>query len=137
MLEKHADTHLDHNLTPEQVDYLFGRFADRDAFFIETVELPPELGTVPCGLFGPLMGDPPVPEAEVAYARRGAREWESRLVDRAPRPTRQVTVIAGPHDGLPCVLFTMFGGPVAPREPGDPNAQVESAAFWRDHALAR
>ena len=38
------DSHLDHGLTEAQIDYLKERFAEKDAFFIETFELPAELG---------------------------------------------------------------------------------------------
>ncbi len=139
MLEKHADSHLDHNLTAAQLDAILVLFADKDAFFVATVELPSELGTVPCGLHGPLIGDPPVPETEVTREARGVRAWTSRLVDRSPRPTRLVTVIAGPHDGRPCVVYTVFGGPISPQEPGDPTCKdlAASEAFWREHALSR
>jgi hypothetical protein len=136
---RHADSHLDHGLTEAQVRYVFDRFADRDTFFIETVTLPDELGTVPCGLYGPRMGDAAIGETEISYSTRGTRAWTSRLIDLPPRHQREVTVIAGPHDGQPCVLFTAFGGPLAPQEPGDPGCKdpVASAAFWRDHALAK
>ena len=182
---KHGESHLDHNLTAAQIAYVMERFADRETFFIETFELPEELGTVPCGLYGPLMGDPPVPESEVTRAPRGSRTWSSRLVDRPARPCQQVTVIAGPHEetcksthdvlriggcngtgkveqagmhagagwheetcprckGLgkihhACIVYTMFGGPLAPQEPGDPSCKdVEAAtAVWAVHALAR
>jgi hypothetical protein len=112
------------------------------------------------------MGDPPVTEDEVVYTERGTRHWPSRLVERPARPTRLITVIAGPHEeSCPtcrgnssgpgstcpgdhcaggrrrhaCVLYTAFGGPPAPQEPGDPGCKdpAESAAFWHDHALAR
>lgn len=136
---KHPDSHVDHGLTEAQLDYLLQRFADRGAFFIETITLPLELGTVPCGIYGPLVGDAAVHDDAVIYARRGDRTWDSRLIDRPAREQRQVTVIAGPHDGHACVLYTAFGGPAAPQEPGDPGCKdpAESAAFWRDHALAR
>ena len=136
---KHHDSHVDHHLTADQLGYLLDRFADRDAFFLETIELPEQLGTVPCGLWGPIMGDPPVDEVEVCHAQRGTRAWTSRLVDRPPRPTRKVTVIAGPHDGSACVLYTAFGGPASPQEPGDPGCKDPgaSATFWREHALAQ
>jgi hypothetical protein len=136
---KHKDSHLDHNLTPAQLDWLFSQFSDRAGFFIETVELPETLGKVPCDLFGPLVGDEPIPESEVHYAKRGERAWESRLIEVAyPRNTRKVTVIAGPHDGHACVLYTAFGGPAAPQEPGDPGCKDPEAsrAFWAQHALA-
>jgi hypothetical protein len=136
---KHADSHVDHGLTEGQLSYLFERFADRQSFFIETITLPGDLGTVPCGLYGPLVGDPPIREDEVTHAPRGSREWMSRIVDRPARQQRDVTVIAGPHDGHACVLYTAFGGPASPQEPGDPGCKdpVTSAAFWREHALAR
>jgi hypothetical protein len=164
---KHAASHVDHGLTEGQLRYLLDRFADRSAFFLETIELPEDLGTVPCGLYGPLMGDAPIGEADVSYVPRGTRAWTSRLVERPTRPTRKVTVIAGPH-GEPCpqcttsawnilhraacptcggvgevkhacVLYTAFGGPASPQEPGDPDCKdpEASAAFWRTHALAK
>lgn len=96
-MKLHADSHRDHHLTADQMEYLLARFADRSAFFIETVELPAELGTVPCGLYGPTMGDPPVPDDQVTLAKRGDRPYKSRLVNLPVRPTRMVTVIAGGH----------------------------------------
>ena len=167
-MKRHKESHLDHALTDAQVAHVMKLFADRESFFIETITLPPELGTVPCGLYGPLVGDPPIGELEVTYAARGARAWSSRLVDLPPRQQHEVTVIAGPHeepcwhcDGsggvgewkarIPCgtcdhgkvahacILYTAFGGPTAPQEPGDPGCKdpEESATFWREHALAR
>lgn len=136
---RHRDSHVDHGLTEPQLRYLLDRFADRRTFFIETITLPAELGTVPCGLYGPLMGDLAISEDEVAYSRRGERVWGSRLIALPARQQHEVTVIAGPHDGHACVLFTAFGGPIAPQEPGDPNCKdpAESVAFWREHALAK
>jgi len=136
---KHNDSHVDHGLTADQLRYLLDRFAGRHAFFLETIELPEHLGMVPCGLWGPIMGDPPVDEAPVLHEPRGTRAWTSRIVDRPTRQTRKVTVIAGPHDGHACVLFTAFGGPASPQEPGDPGCKdpVASAAFWREHALTQ
>jgi hypothetical protein len=190
---KHKDSHLDHALTEAQVNYILEKFADRDSFYIETFELPESLGTAPCGLYGPVMGDAPVIDRDVDdgtgdafYRPRGDRGYESRLVDRDPRPTRTVTVIAGRHDEHvpegtpgavlkyladatriyviehPCILYTAFGGPLAPKEVGDLKAQIEkvrrddslddvlkahqlarlevslieSMTFWREHALS-
>ena len=134
------ESHVDHGLSQAQVDWLVTRFADRKAFFIESVELPAELGTVPCGLYGPKMGDVAVAESEVVYQRRGARENESRMVKRPARPTQTVTVIAGPNGPDACVLYTSFGGPLAPKEATDPTLKPEEKAasegFWREHALA-
>ena len=137
-----ADSHLDHGLSEAQVACISERFAERDGFFIESFELPAGLGTIPCGLHGPIMGDAPVEDAEVTYAVRGDRPCESRLCDRPTRPTSTVTVIAGPHEDSSCVLYTAFGGPLAPREPGDPSIsddgeRAECEAFWAEHALSR
>lgn len=156
---KHADSHLDHGFTEAQVAHIFERFANRDAFFIETFELPEELGTVPCGLWGPVMHDDKVPNegfnaeyirrrtgkpglpyeaGAVAFMRRGTRQYFSRCIDAPVRETSLVTVIAGPHDGNACVLYTAFGGPKAPKEPLDPTIKeteiAESWAFWCTHA---
>lgn len=131
-------SHVDHGLTEAQMAWLLDRFSDRDGFFKETVELPADLGTVPCGLHGPLMGDEPVPAHEVREAVRGTREWTSRLCDRPARQVRQVSVIAGPHGDESCVLYTAFGGPVALQEPGDPGCKDVEASeqFWAVHALS-
>jgi hypothetical protein len=171
---KHAESHFDHGLTVAQVDHVMQRFADRAAFFIETIELPEALGTVPCGLHGPLVGDAPVAEADVTYAKRGARAWDSRLVDRPAQQVRTVTVIAGPHEETcsicngsgrvagtgpgfgashpcprerceggklkhACIVYTLYGGPLAPQEPGDPGCKdvLTSRTFWTVHALSR
>lgn len=101
------------------VDHLVERFAGRSAFFVESVELPDGLPSVECGLHGPAMGDSPVPDAECVLEVRGGRAGPSRLCRRPPRPCRIVTVVAGPDGGEPCVLYTAFGGPPAPREPWD------------------
>ena len=164
---KHRDSHVDHGLTEAQLSYLLERFAARDSFFIETITLPRELGTVPCGLYGPLMGDSAIRENAVTYGRRGDRAWDSRLIELPARQQHEVTVIAGPHEEpcpqcttsawnilhradcptcggtgnlkYPCILYTAFGGPAAPQEAGDPGCKdpSASAAFWREHALAQ
>lgn len=139
---RHADSHLDHALTEAQIAHVLEKFATREGFFHESIELPEDLGTVPCGLHGPSVGDEPIveiPDGEVSYERRGDRAWRSRIVDRPARPTRLLTVIAGPHEGLPCVLYTAFGGPTAPQEPGDPDCRDPEASrqFWAVHALSR
>jgi hypothetical protein len=166
---KHKDSHVDHGLTEAQLHYLLERFAGRDSFFIDTLTLPRRLGTVPCGLYGPVMGDPAIGADEVSYERRGERVWDSRMIDLPARQQHEVTVIAGPHEewckrcgpeggawnmlhaaSCPdcngtqkiqhtCILYTAFGGPAAPQEPGDPGCKdpEASATFWRDHALSR
>lgn len=129
------DSHLDHGLPEAVVTLIAERFAGRSAFFIETVELPDHLPPVPCNLHGPATGEPPVNDAEAYPLRRGDRAWASRMCDRPPAMVRQVTVIAGPHGDAPCVLYTAYGGPLAPREVGDPESTEDSVAFWAEHAL--
>jgi hypothetical protein len=136
-MKRHQESHLDHELTNDQIAYIFDLFKDRSEFFVETINLPYELGQVPCYLYGPTMGDEPVLEDEVQYKRRGERSWNTRQVERPSRLTRLVTVVAGPHDGEPCILYTAFGGPSAPQELGDPNCKDGEASFrfWKEHAL--
>lgn len=136
-----AVAHLDHGLTAAHLAWIAERFRERSAFFIETVELPADLPPVACALFGPSVGDAAVGDEEVELVVRGGRGGPSRLVQRSPRETRTLTVIGGPDGDEPCVLYTAFGGPAAPREPWDPSlddaGRAESIAFWSAHALAR
>jgi hypothetical protein len=153
-MKLHKDSHLDHGLSAQQLAHVLLMFEGRDGFFTETITLPEELGTVPCALFGPCMGDKPIPSFVVEMQQRGDRSYKSRVItigtDGAKildmkRRVNTLSVIAGPHDGHPCVLYTVFGGPIAPREPGDPThsdgtakgraALAESIAFWAEHAL--
>lgn len=134
-----SESHVDHGIDKKQMEWLQNELKEKKGFFIETLELPARLKTVPCRIYGPVVGDPPVEEKDVYYARRGNRKGKSRLVDWQPRTCRRVTVIAGPHGGDNCVLYTAFGGPPAPKEPCDPTLSgvemEESKAFWAEHAL--
>lgn len=145
----HSDSHLDHGLPEPVRQALPGLFTDRAGFFIATVDLRTVPGLeavrVPVALVGPANGDKPVPEYEVEYRHRGGRGYNSRMLKpgyNKPRNTHTtlVTVIAGPRDGQDCVLYTAFGGPLAPKEPDDPTLapadREASVAFWKDHALA-
>jgi hypothetical protein len=147
-IKRHADSHLDHNLTPGQVDFVLSQdpapHVNPDSgVAVFTVELPEGLGTAPCGIYGPIVGDAPVSTTDVSMERRGNRKGLSRIVARPVRQSRLVTIVAGPHDGHPFVLFTAYGGPLAPREPFDfdendtSDSAVESRDFWAMHALAR
>lgn len=145
----HGTSHLDHGLNEDQVNYIAARYENRTGFFIDTFEMPADLGTVRCGLYGPVMGDPPVTEDEVHYVKRGDREYESRVLKKeeiiegplgAIRQVRTVTVIAGPYKDEPCILYTVFGGPLSPKEPLDPSIlsdeeREKSKEFWSQHAL--
>lgn len=160
-MQLHPASHLDHHLNDDQTVYIMQKFVNKHEFFIETIELPPEFGQVPCALYGPIAGDSPI-TSNVTYRRRGDRDWDSRiLIGVAPRLTNKVTVIGGPHEekctacreevrtllcrcnGLKrvkyaCILYTCYGGPAAPQEPGDPQCKDKAASekFWSEHALA-
>jgi len=45
-------SHVDH-LTPTQLAFVVAHFAGRDAFFIESVQLPADVEPLVCGLHGP------------------------------------------------------------------------------------
>ena len=135
----HPESHIDH-VPPEILEWVLHTFHDRSAFFVETVEIPQGLPDVECGLHGPIMGDVPVREEEVTYQARAGRTWPSRLINRPTRPTRQFVIIGGPYKEHPCILYTCFGGVLAPKEPQDPTLdpvnQEESRRFWGQHALS-
>lgn len=134
-------SHMDHGLTDGHVEWVLRRFARKNAFFAETVQLPANLPAVMSGIYGPIAGDLPVLEQEVHYTIRGSRHCATRVVNLPMRPTNMLTVIAGPGKDGPCVLYTAYGGPLAPREPGDTSIPsweevLEARDFWRVHALS-
>jgi hypothetical protein len=151
MLAIIAESHLDHALTLPHLRFVLERFKDREAFFAETVELPADLPDLPCALRGPAVGLEPVPDHETILRARPGRTWPSRMmrmgfklmaqrhVSWAPLHVRTLTVVAGPGLGMPCVLYTAYGGPLAPREPMDPSLpeheREASERFWSQHAL--
>jgi hypothetical protein len=142
-----VDSHLDHDITGEQLAWILAECSGHREFFIETLEIPTSFGVLECGLHGPAMGDDPVPADDCFYRSRGDREYGSRMCNRLPRETHLVTVIGGPHPLFegdvvePITLFTVFGGPAAPKEPGDPTINnmedlAKSRDFWSQHALS-
>lgn len=140
MLVLHKDSHLDHNISKEQLDWVLEQTKDEQGFFVKTLSLPRELGEVYSNLYGPIMGDDPIKETEVIYKIRGNRPYHSRILPNGrPGPTQLITIVSGPHDGQPMVLYTIYGGAVAPKEPGDTfssdKEREESVKFWAEHAL--
>lgn len=132
--------HADHGITEKQLAFIQDMVAGpqtSDGFFIQKVVIPQELGTVPCGIHGPAMGDAPVTDEEVVLEARGDRPWKDRLVRRDVRQVNYVQVI-GIRDGNSFQLFTIYGGPLAPQNPEDPsNRDAEgSIRFWSEHALS-
>lgn len=135
-------SHTDHRLSEKVLSTIVEKFKDREAFFIETIWVDE---VVDCSLKGPLMGEEPIAESEVFYEQRGDRPGKSRLVHGKPSKTNKVTVIAGSYvdeetgANYPCILYTAFGGPIAPKEPFDPSLSEDeremSKRFWAEHAL--
>jgi len=122
-------------------------------FFIEQVNLCPEDGTVPCGLYGPAMDGVPVGDDDVIFEKRGDRDWTDRILKadstlrfKDGRYVDYVQVIGvieddpRPHDYSHklVTVYTVYGGPLAPQNPKDPScSDVEaSTKFWSEHALA-
>lgn len=136
-----TESHLDHGLTESQVEFILKIEVPAGTVTVKTIELPENLGTVPCALYGPKMGDDPIDEDDVTYKVRGNRKGESRVVNLPMRPTRVVTFVAGPHNGEEGVLYTAFGGPSSPREPFEFDDHMSEEAreplnFWSEHALS-
>lgn len=132
--------HADHGITEEQMTYIktFVNMFAPPHFFIEELDIPLELGSVPNALEGPACGDSPVGEDDVFYARRGGRKWNDRLTHKPFRPTQRVQIIGkGSDDRSSFELFTVYGGPLAPQHPSDPTCQDPRASekFWSKHAL--
>jgi len=136
-----AGTHVDHALTPGHLEFVLSRFADRRAFFLETIELPEELSSLPCTLHGPMMGH------RAHHARRSvAHAGRSGPVAaddgcRLGLGDGRVAVVGGLDAKGEMVLYTAYGGPAAPREPWDrgldEELRAESERFWSEHALSR
>lgn len=136
----HSDSHLDHNLEMEHLEFIKSMHVRTDGIQVTTFTMPRELKPLPCGLHGPIMGDAPVAENEVHYAPRNERVGDSRLVFRPRRLMQTITLVTGPHDGHEAVLFTAYGGPAAPQEPFElvegSDLWKTSKEFWSKHALS-
>jgi hypothetical protein len=138
-------SHLDHGLTAAHIQFILARCSLSKEFFIDTLMLPEELPSLPCALRGPCVGGSPVPNEDIIMRVRGDRKWSSRMLkeseawDHVDARSRKITIIGGPAEDYPCVLYTAYGGPLAPKEPGDPSltegARTASVAFWAEHAL--
>jgi len=135
--------HADHGISQRQMglvkDVIGERLTGLNGFFIQQITIPEEMGPVPCGLYGPAMGDDPQsPETDgVAMLHRPDRDWPDRVVEKPLRPVDYVQAI-GIIDGEECVLFTVYGGPLAPQNPKDPSCQdvEEAIEWWSKHALS-
>lgn len=130
--------HGDHDIPPGLIAWVVARQAP--GLFAVTVDTEREY---PCGLFGPAMGDNPIEDGEVTLVKRSPDRPPSRLVPY-PRRTRGKITVIGARGATVATsqVFTAYGGPLAPREPGDPSLvegspeHAESVAFWAQHALS-
>lgn len=137
----HDDSHLDHGVNDRILAWVATLDVPADSVSVSTFELADNLPDLESGLYGPAAGDSAVKERHARYRVRKDRNGKSRVLPGCPmRPTRLLTVVTGPHDGLRGVLFTCYGGPAAPRElfdiELDDPAYIEAAAFWGEHALS-
>lgn len=131
--------HADHGITATQMNHIQNVLEQKapQGFFIQQVEIPRALGAVPNALYGPDAGDAPVAERSVYYAARGGRAVQDRLVSRPVRPWNCVQAI-GTRSGDTFTLYTVYGGPLAPMHPDDPNNPDAAGArrWWAQHALS-
>lgn len=149
-------SHTDHGITDAQMAYVIRLLNAEESdslvkrvgspggsFFICEVTLPENLGIVRCALRGPATGEAPVADSDAFMGKRGNRPNLSRLTHLLATTSRIVTVIGGESKEVPgqgCIVFTAYGGPLAPQEPGDPYLKEEdraaSVSFWSLHALS-
>jgi len=133
---------IDERLSPQAIKYIQKKLNNCKGTLVKTFRLPQKFGMVESSIYGPVMGDPPIKESQVKYARIGSNKWASRVINRPIRKTSMVTVIAAPHEGDACVLHTVLAGPLVGREPNDPVMQKhpglmdEAKEFWSKHAFA-
>lgn len=133
--------HADHGIPHLVVLQVIKDLRLPEGFFLRTTTLPDGAPDAMNALYGPRSGDAPIKESAVFYAKRSEDRPPSRMVDLPKRPTRTVTAIGMVEaDGV--TVYTIYGGPAAEREPGDPSltndpeAAKAARAFWAQHALA-
>ena len=134
--------HQGHGVTFSQLVYVCEQLEERltrPGPFIEKIQLPSSLGVIQNGLHGPVCGDEPLEEEEdVVFWIRPPRAYADRCIDRPFRQVDFVHVIGELDKSGFCAIETIFGGPLAPRHPEDPDCvDVEaSKSFWSVHALS-
>jgi hypothetical protein len=131
--------HADHGISQQQMSFVQAELEKiaPQGFFIRKIHIPHGLGPVPNGLWGPDSGDAPIPDSQVYYAHRGDRPWADRMIARGFRDCDFVQAI-GTRSGDEFVLFTVYGGPLAPMHPDTPGNQdrAGSLRWWSQHALS-
>ena len=153
----------DYGLTSDQLDFVLKQFHGRVGDILACVELPVDLGTIRCNLYGPTMGDDPVPnfspygngwlrrddktQPVYPYGNGGSVElhladqpWPTRVLYLNSRDSFKVMVLAeaAVQSDEP-TLESVAGGPFRPWLPGSramPADQYEEAScFWSQHAI--
>lgn len=132
--------HADHGISESTIEQVLATLKP-GGFFATTTELPSDHVEILSALYGPSAGDGVVQECDVEYVRRSPDRPLSRMINAPKRPTRKLTLIGTVNEAGELTIFTAYGGPLAPREPGDPTLETESDkaeahAFWSTHALA-
>tara|TARA_Y100001951_G_C11238453_1_gene238981 strand:+ start:66 stop:983 length:918 start_codon:yes stop_codon:yes gene_type:complete len=139
--------HSDHGITSEHFEFVNTHekllALPEGEFFKLVLTIPDSLPDVDSLLYGPSAGDSVITEdnERVFYSKRSNRYGQSRCIDKAPRPVRNLAVI-GVRGGA---CFTMYGTQsleVSPREPWDTGFGTEeeryaAIQFWKEHALAK
>ncbi len=136
--------HDDHGLDATQLNFIDEALADWDgSFILKVLTLPTRCLSLKCSLYGPCVGDPPITEDQVTYAKRNNRPGPSRLIAAPQRPARNMVVVGKRIDDGTLMLFTAYGTRAtspSPREWWDssmkPTEAIEAAQFWSTHALA-
>lgn len=120
----------------DYINWILEQVGEQEEFGIQELTLPGWLPDVTSDLHSGVGVD------EIVWAKRPNRQELSRCVRREPVPSRQVVVIWGPS-GIPgdLVVYTIYGGELAPREPWDESLKTdaekaESKEFWATHALS-
>ncbi len=135
--------HADHGIDAATLLWALSHLTT-DGFFNRTLTLPESHIGVSCGLYGPSVGDAPIADDAtymvVRNPERGGVNPPARMTSQPLRPTRLLTFI-GSKEGDNVTIYTSYGGPAAPRLPGDSTLtteeeKAEAVAFWATHALS-
>ena len=89
--------HDDHGLSDEHVEVVMSHPVVAEVahgeFVRVVVPIPDGVPSLPCALYGPAVGDGPVPESAVREVVRGNRGGPSRMIGLPSRPARNMVII--------------------------------------------
>lgn len=133
-------SHTDHNIPDRTLGQIVDMFDDKNEFFKGEFTVP-DGKTIPCGLYGPAMGDGIVDRNAVFMVKRGDREGLTPMIKKPMRESNKFFIVGGPNGPDACILYTCYGGPEAVREPWDPSIadnphdKTLATMYWKQHAL--